>query len=403
MKTSQNKLKQIFQRRQRLSFNEIHNFYLAQMLRLLAVNMMSGFTSVFLYQNGYSIQYIIIFWLIYYLVKIPINFLAGWIIARLGSAVCMMISNLLYIPAVIFLSFVPDMGLPAIILHAFFAITHYSLYAAGYYIDFSRTKSSDKTGKEIGVMFLLSKIVSTISPILGGFLALKLGPQTTLWVTGCLLLIAGIPMFRLNDRVENRHQIVFSGFPWRLAMPTFLLQIPIAFSLLASSTVWNLFLASGVFATSSNKIYFNMGLISSLVALVAIITVSVYGKLLDQGKSRLLIRFGFLLTSLIYVVRSFAGNIFGVAGVNAGHELSFSAPNMSFEKQVLETADSSGYRSSYVVILISICDFVYALACLVFLIFFGTFSGPTSYQYYYFLTGLILLIASFFQLRAKHK
>lgn len=401
MKTKKNKAKPTLRRNRRFSFNEIHNFYLAQMLRLLAVNMMSGFTSVFLYQNGYSVRYIIIFWLAYYLAKIPINFLAGWMIARLGSAVCAMISNLLYIPAVIFLSFVPEMGLPAVVLHALFAITHYSLYTVGYYVDFSRTKSDGKAGKEIGIMFLLSKVVSTISPVLGGFLALKLGPQTTLWVTGFLLLIAGIPMFRLNDRVENRHQIIFSGFPWRMALPTFLTQIPISFSVLASSTVWNLFLATGVFATSGDKIYFNIGLISSLVAVIAIVMVSVYGKMLDRGKGKFLMKSGFLVASFVHTIRSVVGNIFGVAGINATHELAFSAVTMSFEKQVLETADNSGYRSSYVVILASINDFIYGVACLVFLVFLSLFSGGASYQYYYFLVSLVLLIGTLFQIKTK--
>lgn len=401
MTTKHHKLSPIFRRQPRFNFGEIHNFYLAQSLRLLAVNMMSGFTSVFLYQNGYSVQYIMVLWLIYYLVKIPFNFLAGWLISRLGSAVCMMISNLLYIPAVIFLSFVPEMGQSAIILHSLFAIAHYSLYAVGYYIDFSRTKSDKQAGKEISVMFLLSKTVSTLSPLLGGFLALKLGPQITFWVTGFLLLVAGIPMFRLNDRVENRHRLVFAGFPWRLALPTLLRQIPISFSGIASSTVWNLFLASGIFAASGDKIYFNMGLISSLVAVVAMITVSIYGRMIDRGKSQSLMKIGFLVTAMIYTLRSFASNVFGVAIVNASHELSFSAVTMSFEKQVLETADSSGYRSSYVVFVNSVNDFIYSVACLVFLIFLGLFSDLASYQYYYLLTGLILLVTSLFRLRAK--
>src|SRR5215216_3633794 len=97
------------------TFSEIAELYTSRMLRMLAINISAAFMSIFLYQNGYSIQFIAGYWGLYFLYKTIISLPVAKYAAMFGPKHGILLSNLLYIPSMIIFTCVPEWGILAIV------------------------------------------------------------------------------------------------------------------------------------------------------------------------------------------------------------------------------------------------------------------------------------------------
>jgi hypothetical protein len=202
----------IFQRRhfwRDATFSEIADLYASRTLRLAAINIGAGFTSVYLYRSGYNLVFIMSFWALIYFAKVFIAPLAGILVSRIGAAKGTFISNLLYIPAMMALGFMSQLGLISIFIFAICMGVSVALYEVCYFIEFSIVKSPEHAGKEIGFMNILEKVAISLSPVIGGFIALVFGASTTMWVASVLFALAAIPLLKNSNKSEQQ----YSWFP----------------------------------------------------------------------------------------------------------------------------------------------------------------------------------------------
>ena len=89
----------------------------------------------------------------------------------------------------IIFAFVPEWGLPAIVVAGAMQGLSAALYDLCHMIDFSKVKSVDHAGKEIAYMNIVEKIATGLSPLIGGMLAFVAGPQTTMLAAGLLMAV----------------------------------------------------------------------------------------------------------------------------------------------------------------------------------------------------------------------
>jgi hypothetical protein len=129
------------------TFGEIADLYVAQTMRTAAISLVSGFSSVFMYRQGYSVVFIMGFWASYFTAKIIILPLAGYILSKAGTAVSMMVSNDMYIPAITALSLLPEIGNIGIVIYGVCMAFSATLHELCYYVDFSRIKTDFKCYK----------------------------------------------------------------------------------------------------------------------------------------------------------------------------------------------------------------------------------------------------------------
>src|SRR5690606_35301784 len=135
------------------------------------------------------------FWTLYCVYKIIVALPVAKYAATFGPKHGILLSNLLYIPALVVFSFVPRWGIPALIAVVAIQGVSATLYSVSHLIDFSKVKSLDHAGKEIAFMNIVEKIATGLSPLLGGLLALLAGPQVTIWVAAALFGLASLPLF----------------------------------------------------------------------------------------------------------------------------------------------------------------------------------------------------------------
>lgn len=342
---------QIFGRRhfwRHATFGEVAELYISRMLRLSAVNIVAAFMSIYLYQVGYAVAEIALFWAAFYVFKIFVSFPATRLVGKIGPKHATLVANLVYIPASIAFALLPTYGswlLPVIIVLQGFSIT---LYTIAYNVDFSKVKNAEHAGKEIAYMHIIERLTVGVSPLLGGVIAYFAGPQATIILSSVLFAFAAAPLLRTAEQVKTGVKLKFKGFPWRLYFTQAPAQWAFGFDVATAGNIWSLYVAIMIIGVStSNDVYLTTGILSSVVFLVAIVASYVYGKVIDRKQGGPLLRAGAVAVVLTHLIRPFVGNTVGVAGLNATNEMATTAYSLPYVRGMFDNADLSGYRREY--------------------------------------------------------
>jgi len=375
------------------TFSEIAELYVSRMLRMAAMFIASAFMSIYMYQNGYGIGQIALFWAALYLFKTIVSLPVAALIARIGPKHGILISNLLYIPSMISFVFLDELGpwllLPIIILQGASA----SMYAIGYTIDFSKVKSVEHAGKEIAYMNILEKITTSVSPLIGGILAFFFGPQFVLVVAAALFALAALPLLKSGEQVQTGKKLEFKEFPWRLIRQHYMAQVAYGFDVFASGTVWTLYVAVIVIGIGTNNdIYVITGILLSVVLIATILSSYVYGKMIDNKHGSMLMKVSIIANSLTHLVRPFITSPFTVAGANIANEVATTGYTMPYTRAVFDNADLSGHRATYIGIIESLANFGAFIAAAILGVLVLVAGSTFALTNFFFLAGVVVLL-----------
>ncbi len=377
------------------SFSEIAELYASRTIRTIAMNIVSGFTSVYLYEAGYNLQFIMILWLLFYILKLPFTVFSARFVAKFGPKHGILVSNLLYVPSMIALSFMSAWGLAGIILWGIFMALSASIYHICYMVDFSKVKNVEHAGKEIAFMNILEKIAIGISPIIGGLIALWFGLHTVILVAAVLFAISALPLFRLIEPTHTNQKLELRGFPWSQTAMSIFAQIGVGFDVVTTGIVWSLFIVIVVFPGVGWDVYVRLGILSSVTILAAITASYTYGKLIDKSRGGVLLKISVVANALVHAFRPFAIDPIAVVGINISNEVATMGYNMAFMRGVFDTADLSGHRIVYLCIGDFVSNIGAALACAILLVctmLLGDVEGIRTF--FFFAAGFVLIIGS---------
>jgi len=328
------------------TFSEIGELYASRMLRMVAFNLAASFMSIFLYQTGYSVMFIVFFWAGYFTLRAIMVLPAVKIAARIGAKHGIFVSNLLFIPSMVAFSMLPTYGMWVLPIVALFQASSTSLYALCHAIDFSKIKSVDHAGKELAYMNIIEKLATGLSPLVGGVLAYFIGPQIVIVLAAVVFALAALPLFKTGEPVPPGQKINLVGFPWRLATRNIGSQIGFGIDVFASGSLWSLFIAITVLGVSStsNGVYAANGILLSVVLFAAIAASYVYGKLIDNKKGLDLLRFGVIADAIVHLTRPFITHPVSAGAVNIANEAATTGYGMAYTRGVYDAADFSGQR-----------------------------------------------------------
>jgi len=374
------------------SFSEIAELYASRTIRIFALRLVAVFISIYLYQEGYSLIFIALFWVVFYAIKVPFHLPAGLIAARFGPKHGILASNLISAFSMTLLPFVPAYGLYPLaawcILQAFSA----SLYDLCYLIDFSKVKNLQHAGKEIGYMNILEKIATSASPLLGGLLALWFGPEVVMILSAILFLLAALPLLRTGEQTRTHQKLQFRGFPWKTTRRSLMAETAIGFDVFASGTVWTLFLVVIIFAGDGDEMYAKVGAVSSVALIAALLASYTFGKIIDRRQGRGLLRTGVLLNSFVHVARPFIGSPVGVVAANITNEAATTAYAMAFTRGMFDTADMSGKRIVYLMFMGAVSNLGAACGALLLACILMFVDADQALKLFFFIAAFVTLL-----------
>ncbi len=374
------------------TFSEVAELYASTLLRKLAIHIASAFMSVFLYQIGYSILFIASFWFLYYLFKIVMVFPAAQYASKFGPKHGILLSNLLYIPAMVIFTFVPEWGVPAIAATGILQCMSATLYSLCHAIDFSKVKSIEHAGKEIAYMNMIEKIATGLSPFIGGLLAFALGPESTMWAAAGLFAFAAAPLFHTGEPPKSRQKLVFRGFPWQTTWRSLVSNTGLGFDFVTSGMVWSLYIAVIVIGTGTNEVYAKLGALLSVVIIAALAASYVFGRLIDGRRGGELLRYSVFADALVHTLRPFTNNVGIAAGINIANEAATTGYAMAFTRGVFDTADASGHRITYLACMEITASIGAALAAGLFALLLTLWGDQTAMHVFFYAAAVAVLI-----------
>ncbi len=375
-------------------FSEVAELYASRVLRMAAMFIISTFVSIYLYQLGYSIPLIAFFWAGFFIFKTCIALPIARLVAWIGPKHAILISNLLFIPAMIAYALLEQYGTNLLFIAAFFQAISAAMYQIGYQIDFSKVKSVDHAGTQIAFMNIFEKITTGLSPLIGGIIAFIWGPQVVIIVSAVLFALAAVPLFRTGEQVSVNQKLVFRGFPWRLLKQHTVAQFAIGFDTFATGTAWSLFVAVVVIGVSStnNDVYVVTGALLSVALVVALIASYTYGRIIDRKRGGQLMRFGAIANAATHAMRPFVSSPISIVGVNAANELATTAYALPYTRAVFDNADLSGTRTTYLGLLEAIANFGAGIAALLLGIGALLLGGEVALHNFFFVAAAMALL-----------
>lgn len=375
-------------------FSEVAELYASRMLRMAAIFIISSFVSIYLYQIGYTIPVIAFFWAAFFVLKVIISLPIARLVAWIGPKHAILVSNLLYIPAMVAYALLPTYGPWLLPVAAVFQAVSATMYSIGYLIDFSKVKSFEHAGSQIASMNIFEKITTGLSPLIGGVIAFIWGPQVVIVLSAVLFAFAAMPLFRTGEPVRVNQKLVFRGFPWRLLGGHAVAQSAAGFDVFASGTVWNLFIAIMIIgvSTSNNTVYAITGLLLSVVLVVALIASYTYGKIIDRKKGGELMKVGAIGNAFTHVLRPFVISPVMIVGLNAANELATTAYTLSFTRGVFDNADLSGMRTTYLGFVEMLGNFGAAMGALILGVGALLLGSNMALYGFFFVAGAVALL-----------
>ena len=379
-------------------FSEIGQLYASRVLRMLALNVVGGFASVYLYQNGYSLTFIALYWASFYGLKVILAYPAGRLVAHFGPKHGVLIGNALSIPSMVAITMVPLYGFTAIAAWGAFAATSSIIYNLGYWVDFSKVKHNDYAGREIGFMSILEKLAIGIGPLVGGGIALIGGPEASMITSAAFYTLAAAPLLRTGEPLRIRQRLHFSRLPWRSVWRAFRAEIGIGFEVFTTVTLWPLFVAITVIGVTGNSTYAILGALSSLTLLSSLVFAHVFGKLIDKRRGAELLRYSIVGKIIIHILRPFTTSLAGVGAINVTGEVAATGQQMSFMRGMFDMADNISHRVTFFTVregATNIGACIGALALFFLLLFFGDNQAMGAQFYLAAVAALLIGMARF--------
>lgn len=347
-----------------VDFSEIAELYASRALRILAYSMVSMFVAVYLYQNGYDITYILLYFALYYLVRSVSALLFAHVVSAIGPKHAILASNIAYVPGILMIAAMPQYGIGILILGAIVQALSTALYDVAYYVDFSKVKHSDHSGKELGYMRIMEQIAKGISPVVGGFVAYWFGPQATLIVASVLYALAAMPLFFTPEPIGIHQKVTFKGLSLKDMRGGIAASFGIGVDYISTTVIWTLFAAIVVFGTNDNAVYAQLGVLTSMTIVVGIVVAKTFGILVDSHRANALLKAGVILDSFTHLIRIFVATPLSVLMVNILNEAATAAYLMPFTKGYFAKADDlAGYRSAYMSIIVCSMSVGSSLTC----------------------------------------
>jgi MFS family permease len=338
---------------------ELHSITLALSLYGFAAALIGVFIPLIILQSGAPLSRVAEFYAIYALVKLILNYPAALIIQRYGAHVGLaggFVAGAFQMLAI--LLYANTHSLPALALGAAaLAITNAFLWNSQH-IHISQIMDTATKSSSMATIEIVHQLTTVAAPLIGGLIAATIGPAWVLGIALGIALAALIPLHavaalhRHTARVAttNLPRLAYNlrGAPLRDIIANFFFNIDTAIG----SLLWPVYLA----VTISS--YHGIGLISTLSATAAVITVWLAGRRGDQGHDRAVLRHGVIASSAIHLLRLDAATPLTITILSSGYRAALAYFQNAWVSTYYTHAKERGI--SYVMSMEIACDLAYA-------------------------------------------
>lgn len=327
--------------------SELGELYISITLKTFAFSMIGVFVPIYLYQLGFSLQMVALYYTMYFAFRLPGNYLAGLLTARYGPKHIM---SYAYVITLVYLGTLMTMESyqwPLWLL-AFSGAFSVSFFFVAYHVDFSRVKSTKNVGSEMSHIYLLQKTASAIGPLLGGLLAMTVGINFVIGISIVFIMLAIWPLMLTREPIRRRETMSLRTVPLKKEMRNMVAYSFVGVGRQMTLSLWPLYVAVFVF---TENIYGMIGLVTSVSVVASILMAKMIGNLIDNHKGLLLFQYSTIFLTVIHSLRVLVTSLAGVVGNNIVSEFSETGVLLPLMKGFYARADGAKDRIAYVVLM----------------------------------------------------
>lgn len=276
---------------------ELVELYTSRMLRAFAFSLIGVFIPIYFLELGFSFEMVMFYLLMKYLMLGITSPVSAWLEGKLGVKHTMMISTLLLTSFFLLLYSITIYNWPILLLGAIAGI-EVGLYWIPLNTDFAAYSKKGKIGKETGMLSAFPRLASVAAPLIGALIIITF-EFNVLLISACLIMIgSSFPLFLTRDhkfKMKKPIKDLFMRSNWKY------FDIFFAKGLIAGSIhLWPLFLYYLM------KSYVFVGGLTTLEALLGVITALFIGKIIDRSGAAYVIKIGAIASFVIWFLAMFA-------------------------------------------------------------------------------------------------
>jgi MFS family permease len=371
-----------------IKFSELGELYVTMTLKTFALSMIGIFVPVYLYELGFSLMAIAGYYAFYFGIRIPLDLLFGYVVARYGAKHAISYSYIVLLCFMGMLISMESVAWPLGLLALLHAVS-IGLFYLGYHVDFSAVKKGEVVGKELTTMFIVVKMAAAVGPFIGGYLATRVNIQFTIGLAFIMVAIAAWPLMLSVEPIKPIKGFKINFKRFKKYTRSALAYTGLGLDQTAALSLWPLYL--GVFIFTDN-IYFQLGLVTSASAIVSIFVAKIIGDMVDNKQGQKLLGYSSLLLAIANGLRTIVSNSLQIIGVNIMNEWSSTGVQMPFIKGFYDEADTASDRISYLSIMESIVSGSRMVFWLLLLLLLGLGLTIDAFKILFFVAGMAAIM-----------
>ena len=286
---------------------QVRELFMSSLIVSLALAMVMIFEPIYLYKIGYSLQNIMLFYLITYALYFVLMPLGGKFARRYGYEIGMLIGTFLYIGFYVSLFFIAYVPWLFYLAPALLAVQK-TFYWTAYHANFARYSDDEEEGREIGAITVVTSLVYIIGPVLAGFIISQWGFGALFMVSSVIFLASNIPTLITKEKWKPRHtdyKKAYTNLFAKKNRKSFLAYLGFGEELIVL-VVWPVFISLVI------SDILDIGLVVTVATLITTLLTLYIGKLSDKRNKRKILRLGSAFYAIAWFVRIFIFTKIGI-------------------------------------------------------------------------------------------
>jgi len=298
---------------QRLIHSDFGLFELSVWLHTFARSMIAIFIPILLLTLGFEIRDVLLYYFLYMLFDGPLNFLARWLVQKIGARWVIVLGSL---ASIIFFGLLYSLtggNWPLLVTMALLAGVYDSFYwVAHLYLFMICSKHDENVSRDTSFLYIARRIAGLTAPALGALILIFLNQQVLIVVSIILLFVSIIPLFvmkKLKDKPRRKSKTFFEFFKKWHDFKEYLSRGLLGVHLVTEDVMWPLFIFT-IFATIES-----VAILPIIVSITSIIFTYFIGNA-KKGQRSMMIMLGGFFIALLWILRLVIDNtIFYYASV----------------------------------------------------------------------------------------
>ncbi|MCW8966392.1 MAG: MFS transporter [Candidatus Pacearchaeota archaeon] len=279
---------------------ELSKLELSVWLHTIGNSLINMFIPIILLMSGFSLIQVIFFLFIFNLIDVPLNFTARWFTIKIGARNTIIIGMLFEIISFIILYYATFNWI-ILLTFAFASAVFDTFYWVAQWFIFNECVRIKKgTGKQVGFLFIVRKVGSLISPLIGALFLIFLDKRFLIFLSILFIIFSIIPLFWIKldfmqPKIKQNFRKFFKDKENKTNFFSLLLKV-------IPETVESTVLPIFIFITFSSLE--TVGILPMITTFSSIIFTYYIGKFADKYNKTSLMLLGSLSVALIWIIRA---------------------------------------------------------------------------------------------------